>query len=124
MAQWTTSADLTPRTHLFRGNKGVRKLANAVPHDAGDPGGLVWKPDFTLRFKHTLEDFFLLSLLSNHPFHCCVINVFCLSEDEPFVRVNAYQIHDISFWKDLNLKFVLQVKNNTNLCVGKVIDLN
>ncbi|XP_045109559.1 non-lysosomal glucosylceramidase-like isoform X1 [Portunus trituberculatus] len=72
MAQWTTSADLTPRTHLFRGNKGVRKLANAVPHDAGDP------------------------------------------EDEPFVRVNAYQIHDISFWKDLNLKFVLQVyRDNT-----------
>nr|XP_045601702.1 non-lysosomal glucosylceramidase-like [Procambarus clarkii] len=67
MAQWTISADLTPRTHLFRGNKGVRKLANAVPHDAGDP------------------------------------------EDEPFVRVNAYQIHDTSFWKDLNLKFVLQV---------------
>ncbi|XP_037772896.1 non-lysosomal glucosylceramidase-like [Penaeus monodon] len=67
MAQWTTSADLTPRTHLFRGNKGVRKLANAVPHDIGDP------------------------------------------EDEPFVRVNAYQIHDISYWKDLNLKFVLQV---------------
>ncbi|XP_068244667.1 non-lysosomal glucosylceramidase [Palaemon carinicauda] len=67
VAHWTTSADLTPRTHLFRGNKGVRKLANAVPHDIGDP------------------------------------------EDEPFVRVNAYQIHDISFWKDLNLKFVLQV---------------
>ncbi|KAG0715972.1 Non-lysosomal glucosylceramidase [Chionoecetes opilio] len=72
MAQWTISADLSPRTHLFRGNKGVRKLANAVPHDVGDP------------------------------------------EDEPFVRVNAYQIHDISFWKDLNLKFVLQVyRDNT-----------
>lgn len=41
MAQWTTSADLTPRTHLFRGNKGVRKLANAVPHDIGDPGELI-----------------------------------------------------------------------------------
>ncbi|KAK7066213.1 Non-lysosomal glucosylceramidase [Halocaridina rubra] len=67
MAHWTTTADLTPRIHLFRGNKGARKLANAVPHDIGDP------------------------------------------EDEPFVRVNAYQIHDISFWKDLNLKFVLQV---------------
>ncbi|KAK3872278.1 hypothetical protein Pcinc_022635 [Petrolisthes cinctipes] len=67
MALWTTSADLSPRTHLFGGKKGVRKLANAVPHDIGDP------------------------------------------EDEPFVKVNAYQIHDISYWKDLNLKFVLQV---------------
>lgn len=34
-----------------------------------------------------------------------------ISEDEPFVRINAYQIHDISFWKDLNLKFVLQVRS-------------
>ena len=37
-AEWTTSADLTPRTYLFNGNKGVRKVANSVPHDSGDPG--------------------------------------------------------------------------------------
>ncbi|CAL4124443.1 unnamed protein product, partial [Meganyctiphanes norvegica] len=67
MAYWTSSADLTLRVHLFQGDKAPRKLANAVPHDVGDP------------------------------------------EDEPFVRINAYQIHDISYWKDLNLKFVLQV---------------
>ncbi|XP_047139397.1 non-lysosomal glucosylceramidase isoform X1 [Hydra vulgaris] len=30
-------------------------------------------------------------------------------DDEPFVRVNAYCIHDTSQWKDLNLHFVLQV---------------
>lgn len=30
-------------------------------------------------------------------------------DDEPFVRVNAYCIHDTSCWKDLNLHFVLQV---------------
>ncbi|XP_019619561.1 PREDICTED: LOW QUALITY PROTEIN: non-lysosomal glucosylceramidase-like [Branchiostoma belcheri] len=29
--------------------------------------------------------------------------------DEPFVHVNAYMIHDTSDWRDLNLKFVLQV---------------
>ncbi|KAG1650767.1 Non-lysosomal glucosylceramidase [Nymphon striatum] len=30
-------------------------------------------------------------------------------ESEPWVKVNGYQIHDISNWKDLNVKFVLQV---------------
>ena len=34
---------------------------------------------------------------------------FFISDDEPFVRVNAYCIHDTSCWKDLNLHFVLQV---------------
>ncbi|RXN21558.1 non-lysosomal glucosylceramidase [Labeo rohita] len=30
-------------------------------------------------------------------------------DDEPWVRANAYLIHDTADWKDLNLKFVLQV---------------
>ena len=30
-------------------------------------------------------------------------------EDEPWVRVNSYNIHDVSHWRDLNLKLVLQV---------------
>lgn len=30
-------------------------------------------------------------------------------DDEPWQRVNAYLIHDTADWKDLNLKFVLQV---------------
>ncbi|XP_067171616.1 non-lysosomal glucosylceramidase isoform X3 [Apteryx mantelli] len=30
-------------------------------------------------------------------------------DDEPWQRVNAYLIHDTASWKDLNLKFVLQV---------------
>uniref|UniRef100_A0A670YYY8 Non-lysosomal glucosylceramidase n=1 Tax=Pseudonaja textilis TaxID=8673 RepID=A0A670YYY8_PSETE len=30
-------------------------------------------------------------------------------DDEPWQRVNAYLIHDTAAWKDLNLKFVLQV---------------
>ena len=29
--------------------------------------------------------------------------------DEPWVRVNSYNIHDVSEWRDLNLKLVLQV---------------
>ncbi|XP_061282865.1 non-lysosomal glucosylceramidase isoform X2 [Bos javanicus] len=29
-------------------------------------------------------------------------------DDEPWLRVNAYEIHDTGDWKDLNLKFVLQ----------------
>ncbi|XP_069482882.1 non-lysosomal glucosylceramidase isoform X2 [Ambystoma mexicanum] len=42
--------------------------------------------------------------------------------DEPWVRLNAYLIHDTANWRDLNLKFVLQVyrdyyltKNSTYL---------
>lgn len=31
------------------------------------------------------------------------------TDDEPWLRVNAYLIHDTADWKDLNLKFVLQV---------------
>lgn len=34
---------------------------------------------------------------------------FPLTDDEPWLRVNAYLIHDTADWKDLNLKFVLQV---------------
>ncbi|NP_001411964.1 non-lysosomal glucosylceramidase isoform 2 [Mus musculus] len=30
-------------------------------------------------------------------------------DDEPWLRVNAYLIHDTADWKDLNLKFVLQI---------------
>ncbi|XP_067600089.1 non-lysosomal glucosylceramidase isoform X3 [Pseudorca crassidens] len=30
-------------------------------------------------------------------------------DDEPWLRVNAYVVHDTADWKDLNLKFVLQV---------------
>ncbi|XP_015271182.1 PREDICTED: LOW QUALITY PROTEIN: non-lysosomal glucosylceramidase, partial [Gekko japonicus] len=36
-------------------------------------------------------------------------------EDEPWQRVNAYLIHDTASWKDLNLKFVLQVFRNYRL---------
>jgi hypothetical protein len=32
-----------------------------------------------------------------------------ISDDEPWVRVNAYVIHPTHEWKDLNVKFVLQV---------------
>uniref|UniRef100_A0ACB8EPJ1 Non-lysosomal glucosylceramidase n=2 Tax=Sphaerodactylus townsendi TaxID=933632 RepID=A0ACB8EPJ1_9SAUR len=36
-------------------------------------------------------------------------------EDEPWQRVNAYCIHNTADWKDLNLKFVLQVFRNYHL---------
>ena len=29
--------------------------------------------------------------------------------EDPFLKVNSYRIHDVSEWRDLNLKFVLQV---------------
>lgn len=31
------------------------------------------------------------------------------ADDEPWKRLNAYLIHDTAGWKDLNVKFVLQV---------------
>ncbi|KAM8882006.1 non-lysosomal glucosylceramidase [Synchiropus picturatus] len=36
-------------------------------------------------------------------------------DDEPWKRVNAYLIHDTADWKDLNLKFVLQVYRDFHL---------
>lgn len=59
--------DHTVVEYLMEGGRGPVKLANAVPHDLGDP------------------------------------------EDEPWTKVNAYNMHPTHNWKDLNLKFVLQV---------------
>ncbi|XP_070542370.1 non-lysosomal glucosylceramidase-like isoform X2 [Ptychodera flava] len=59
--------DTETRTESANGKTSIRKTANCVPHDIGDP------------------------------------------EDEPWLKVNAYHFHDTSDWKDLNLKFVLQV---------------
>lgn len=36
-------------------------------------------------------------------------------DDEPWQRVNAYLIHDTADWKDLNLKFILQVYRDYHL---------
>ena len=36
-------------------------------------------------------------------------NFFLYPDDEPWDRLNAYVIHPTHEWKDLNLKFVLQV---------------
>ncbi|XP_045879389.1 non-lysosomal glucosylceramidase isoform X2 [Meles meles] len=36
-------------------------------------------------------------------------------DDEPWLRINAYVIHDTADWKDLNLKFVLQVYRDYHL---------
>ena len=36
-------------------------------------------------------------------------------DDEPWVRVNAYLIHDTADWKDLNLKFILHVYRDYHL---------
>ncbi|KAG7158309.1 Non-lysosomal glucosylceramidase-like [Homarus americanus] len=66
MAQWTTSADLTPRTHLFHGNKGVRKLANAVPHDVGDPGKTISR--FTVSLELCLVFVFGIRVYRDHTF--------------------------------------------------------
>lgn len=41
---------------------------------------------------------------------------FCLFlAEEPFLLINAYNIHDVSEWRDLNTKFVLQVFRDLSL---------
>ncbi|XP_030635696.1 non-lysosomal glucosylceramidase [Chanos chanos] len=40
-------------------------------------------------------------------------------DDEPWLRVNAYLIHDTADWKDLNLKFVLHVYRDYHLTGDK-----
>uniref|UniRef100_A0A8C9VF78 Non-lysosomal glucosylceramidase n=1 Tax=Scleropages formosus TaxID=113540 RepID=A0A8C9VF78_SCLFO len=40
-------------------------------------------------------------------------------DDEPWLRVNAYLIHDTANWKDLNLKFVLHVYRDFYLTQDK-----
>ena len=37
IAEATVKVDLTSRMHLFSGDTGPRSIANAVPHDIGDP---------------------------------------------------------------------------------------
>lgn len=34
---------------------------------------------------------------------------FSTPDEEPFILINSYPIHDVSEWRDLNIKFVLQV---------------
>ncbi|KRT79580.1 hypothetical protein AMK59_7208, partial [Oryctes borbonicus] len=38
--------------------------------------------------------------------------------DEPYIRLNGYPIHDVSEWRDLNVKFVLQVFRDYYLLEG------
>ncbi|XP_041983726.1 non-lysosomal glucosylceramidase [Aricia agestis] len=38
--------------------------------------------------------------------------------DMPFTHINAYNIHDVSQWRDLNLKFILQVMRDYRLLQG------
>ncbi|XP_072939317.1 non-lysosomal glucosylceramidase [Epargyreus clarus] len=39
-------------------------------------------------------------------------------EDVPFTNINAYNIHDVSEWRDLNLKFILQVMRDYRVLRG------
>jgi len=36
-------------------------------------------------------------------------------EEEPWLKVNSYNIHDVSKWRDLNLKFVIQIWRDVKL---------
>lgn len=51
----------------------------------------------------------------NHVTQLCYPSIYPFPDDEPWLRVNAYLIHDTADWKDLNLKFVLQVYRDFHL---------
>lgn len=36
-------------------------------------------------------------------------------EEDPFLVINSYPIHDVADWRDLNVKFVLQVFRDFSL---------
>ncbi|KFV47077.1 Non-lysosomal glucosylceramidase, partial [Tyto alba] len=81
IAVTVVNEDVQPRQYLMCGQTAQVKLKNVVPHDIGDPG----RGDARCLLP------------------CCIHSV------EPWQRVNAYLMHDTADWKDLNLKFVLQV---------------
>lgn len=39
-------------------------------------------------------------------------------DNEPFTKINAYNIHDVSEWRDLNMKFILQVLRDYRILKG------
>lgn len=41
-------------------------------------------------------------------------------DDEPFLLPNSYPIHDVSEWRDLNTKFVLQVLRDYYFCDNEI----
>lgn len=43
----------------------------------------------------------------------------CFSGEDPFVEINSYNIHNVSEWRDLNLKFVLQCYRDYTLFQDK-----
>lgn len=48
-----------------------------------------------------------------------IIIIFFMIEEDPFNLVNAYLVHDVSEWRDLNLKFVLQCYRDYSLSNDK-----
>lgn len=44
-------------------------------------------------------------------------------DEEPFLLINSYPIHDVSEWRDLNIKFVLQVYRDY-YALSKLAQLN
>ena len=63
---WSEKEDREIVSTFGEGKNHMRKAANSVPHDLGDP------------------------------------------EEEPWVKVNSYNIQNVTDWKDLNLKMVIQ----------------
>lgn len=116
---------------LYDGNKRHRKVKGSVPHDIGDPGEFICCAYISLlherefyergfcrralvvlkcpRRQWTFAASFDLTcgrdiiLYSN-----CMSVLYCYTiGEEPFDLINAYPIHDVSQWRDLNSKFIL-----------------
>jgi non-lysosomal glucosylceramidase len=70
------------RIYLYHGRRAHWKTLHSVPHDLGDPGILFYVLIFFLNFY---------------------------LDEEPWLLINAYIAHDTADWKDLNLKYLLQI---------------
>lgn len=47
-----------------------------------------------------------------------MLNIFVFVGDDPFILVNSYPIHDVSKWRDLNAKFILQTYRDALISEG------
>lgn len=80
---------------LYDGHIVPRKVKNTVPHDVGNPGDFVLFRIFSLKISFLLDE-------------------------DPFLLPNSYPIHDVSGWRDLNTKFVLQVLRDYYFCDSEI----
>jgi hypothetical protein len=84
-------------TILGSGYPGYRKLRGVVPHDLGTPCEDPWN-------KVISHISYAICHWRKHDMYLCPSQSL-----DSWGQVNAYNVQDVSMWKDLNSKFVLQM---------------